>query len=93
MITSTLALLPQLDSSQLRQVADMLKDGDSLEQLVDRWSFNNSQELLAVSARTLGLEWLDSDEGEIPCDALAGFPMKLIHRHEVFPLERGPGWI
>lgn len=93
MITSTLALMPQLDSSQLRQVADMLKDGDSLEQLVDRWSFNNSQELLAVSARTLGLEWLDTDEGEIPCDALAGFPMKLIHRHEVFPLERGPGWI
>ena len=93
MITNTLALLPQLDSSQLRQVADMLKDGDSLEQLVDRWSFNNSQELLAVSARTLGLEWLDTDEGEIPSDALAGFPMKLIHRHEVFPLERGPGWI
>lgn len=93
MITNTLALLPQLDSSQLRQVADMLKDGDSLEQLVDRWSFNNSQELLAVSARTLGLEWLDTDEGELPCDALAGFPMKLIHRHEVFPLERGPGWI
>ncbi|MCC7336635.1 MAG: type II/IV secretion system protein [Pirellulaceae bacterium] len=93
MITNTLALLPQLDSSQLRQVADMLKDGDSLELLVDRWSFNNSQELLAVSARTLGLEWLDTDEGEIPSDALAGFPMKLIHRHEVFPLERGPGWI
>ena len=93
MITSTLALLPQLDSSQLRQVADMLKDGDSLEQLVDRWSFNNSQELLAVSARSLGLEWLDTDEGELPADALAGFPMKLIHRHEVFPLERGPGWI
>lgn len=93
MITNTLALLPQLDSSQLRQVADMLKDGDSLERLVDRWSFNNSQELLAVSARTLGLEWLDTDEGDVPADALEGFPMKLIHRHEVFPLERGPGWI
>lgn len=93
MITNTLALLPQLDSSQLRLVADMLKDGDSLEHLVDRWSFSNSQELLAVSARSLGLEWLDTDEGELPADALAGFPMKLIHRHEVFPLERGPGWI
>ncbi len=93
MITNTLALLPQLDSAQLRQVADMLRDGDSLEQLVDRWSFNNSQELLAVSARCLGLEWLDTDEGDIPVDALEGFPMKLIHRHEVFPLERGPGWI
>ncbi|MCA9131810.1 MAG: type II/IV secretion system protein [Planctomycetales bacterium] len=93
MITNTIALQPRLDSAQLRQVADMLRDGESLESLVDRWSFNNGQELLAVSARTLGLEWLESDEGDLPPDALDGFPMKLIHRHEVFPLERGPGWI
>ncbi|TWU17144.1 Type II secretion system protein E [Novipirellula galeiformis] len=93
MIANTVALHPQLDSTQLRQLADTLRDGDPLETLVDRWSFNNRQELLAVSASSLGLEWLDTDEGDLPADAMEGFPMKLIHRHEVFPLERGPGWI
>ncbi|MCR9295964.1 MAG: GspE/PulE family protein [bacterium] len=93
MITNTNTLQTLLDSSQLRQLAECLRGGDLLESLVDEWSFNSSTELLAVGARTLGLEWLESDHVEVASDALEGFPVKLIHRHEIFPLERGMGWI
>ena len=91
MISNSQALEPTLDSAQLRQLADRLNVGESLEELVEQWSFNNSQELLATSARSMRLEWLESDDCEVASDTLAGFPAKLIHRHSVFPIERGSG--
>jgi len=93
MITNLNTMQPLLDSSQLRQLADRLRVGEILESLVDEWSFNSADELLSVGARSLGLEWLESDANDVPADALEGFPIKLIHRHEIFPLERGPGWL
>lgn len=82
-----------LDPDQLRQLADCLGAGGSLDPLVERWSFNSTQELLASSAATMRLEWLETDGNDLPTDALEGFPAKLIHRHAVFPLERGEGWL
>ncbi len=93
MITNLNTMQPLLDSSQLRQLADRLRGGEVIESLVDEWSFNSADELLSVGARSLGLEWLETDISDVPADALEGFPIKLIHRHEIFPLERGPGWL
>ncbi|MCF7960296.1 MAG: GspE/PulE family protein, partial [Pirellula sp.] len=84
---------PLLDSVQLRQLADCLSLGDSLDQLAEQWSFNSSLDLLATSARSMKLDWLDTDNGDFAPETLEGFPAKLIHRHGVFPLERGPGWL
>jgi type II secretion system protein E len=93
MIINNKSLQPLLDSSQLRQLANRLRDGDSLDLLADEWSFNSPLELLSMGARSLGMDWLDTDDIEVSSDALDGFPLKLIHRHDVFPLERGPGWL
>ncbi len=93
MISNTKALEPTLDSAQLRQLADRMNIGESLEELVEQWSFNSSQELLATSARSMRLEWLESDDCEVADNTLEGFPAKLIHRHAVFPIERGDGWL
>lgn len=93
MISPSKAFEPTLDSAQLRQLADRLIAGGSLEELIEQWSFNNAEELLASSARSMRLEWLQSDDCEIASDALEGFPVKLIHRHAVFPIERGDGWL
>ena len=93
MISNSTGMHPLLDSVQLRQLADCLSLGDSLEQLSEQWSFNSPHELLATSARSMNLEWLDSDSVELAIETLEGFPAKLIHRHAVFPLERGTGWL
>lgn len=93
MIINTKTLEPQLDSSQLRQLALRLRDGESLASLAEQWAFDSPGHLLSVGARSMGLEWLESDDIELAEDALIGFPIKLIHRYEIFPLERGDGWL
>ena len=40
-----------------------------------------------------GIECLESEELQVEPTALEGFPLKLIHRHEVFPLERSEQWL
>jgi len=82
-----------LDSVKLRELADCLNAGAPLDALVERWSFPSSNELLETGARSMQIEWLGSDESEVAGDALDGFPAKLIHRHSVFPLEKGDGWL
>lgn len=82
-----------LDSVKLRELADCLNAGAPLDTLVERWSFPSSIELLETGARSMQIEWLGSDESDVTGDALDGFPAKLIHRHSVFPLEKGEGWL
>lgn len=93
MISDPSGIEPLLDSVKLRELADCLNGGSPVDALAQRWSFPSAQELLATSARSMQLEWLASDETEISGDSLDGFPAKLIHRHAVFPLERGEGWM
>jgi type II secretion system protein E len=88
MITNTTSLTPSLDPLQLRNVADCLRDKASLQSLAQQWEFDGERDLLIETARALGLEWLDSDDVTIDPVAMEGFPLKLIHRHEVFPLDR-----
>ena len=93
MISDPSGIEPLLDSVKLRELADCLNGGSPVDALAQRWSFPSAQELLATSARSMQLEWLASDETEVSGDSLDGFPAKLIHRHAVFPLERGEGWM
>jgi type II secretion system protein E len=88
MITNTTSLTPSLDSSQLRNVADCLREKSSLQALAQQWEFDGERDLLIETARALGLEWLETDDVQVDVSAMDGFPLKLIHRHEVFPLER-----
>lgn len=93
MISNANGMQPVLDSVKLRELADCLNAGAPLDTLVERWSFPSSIELLETGARSMQIEWLGSDESDVTGDALDGFPAKLIHRHSVFPLEKGEGWL
>ena len=42
MISNPNGMQPLLDSVKLRELADCLNGGSTIEQLVERWSFNNS---------------------------------------------------
>jgi len=93
MITNVQNLTRSLEADQLRQVAMAIRDPASLASLALQWDFDSGQSLLEQVATTLGLEWLGTDEFDFDSGALEGFPLKLIHRYDVFPLERTDQWI
>lgn len=93
MITNVQKLTRSLEADQLRQVAMAIRDPASLASLALQWDFDSGQSLLEQVATTLGLEWLGTDEFDFDSGALEGFPLKLIHRYDVFPLERTDQWI
>jgi general secretion pathway protein E len=64
------------------------RDKTSLQSLAQQWEFEGERDLLIETARSLGLEYLETDDVQVDPSAMEGFPIKLIHRHEVFPLER-----
>jgi type II secretion system protein E len=88
MITSTTSLTSSLEATQLRQLANCMHDRQALASLASQWDFDGERGLLRETARTLGLEWLESDDQPVEPEALEGFPLKLIHRHDIFPIER-----
>lgn len=93
MITDANTLGPSLDTEQLRQIAEAIRNPASIASLALQWDFESGQSLLERVARTLGLEWLGAEESDVDRSALDGFPLKLIHRYEIFPLERGDSWL
>lgn len=93
MIANTGALAPPLDGAQLRRVAEHLDAGEGLDGLAKEFALSGTKDLLASSAQALGLEWIANDHLDVTTDAIERFPIKLIHRHEVFPVERGDGWL
>lgn len=93
MITNVQNLTRSLEADQLRQVATAIHDPTSLASLALQWDFDSGQALLEQVAMTLGLEWLGTDDIDFDSGALQGFPLKLIHRYDVFPLERTDQWI
>jgi len=93
MISSPNGTRPLLEPEQLRELARAFADAGALEELTQRWSFDSSSELLATSARSMKMEWLDNDNIENPEQTLQGFPARLIYRYSVFPIERGDGWL
>ena len=93
MITNTNSITPQLDASQLRAIADLLRDRQPIDALVQQFEFDSERELMVETARAMGLEWFEGDESSTEATTLDGFPLKLIHRHEVFPLERTDQWM
>ena len=69
MIANTGAMAPQLDSAQLRRVAEHLDSGLGLDSLAKEFSLTGAKDLLAGSARALGLEWIASDHLEVASEA------------------------
>lgn len=93
MITNVQSITPTLSPEQLRQVAEAIHDPGALASLALQWDFGGPRELLAETARVLGLEWIGGDDIDVKPEAMEGFPLKLVHRYDVFPLERTDRWI
>jgi general secretion pathway protein E/type IV pilus assembly protein PilB len=79
----------KLNAVQMRIARAALADGDRLQQAtLNQLGARNEEIALVAIAAKLGVPVVDVAKSEIPSDALENFPIKLVHRRNVFPLGR-----
>lgn len=71
----------------LAEIAQSLRSGVNLEEVADQLAIDNVEQLMEQVGESLGVE-LFSSEMEVESGALEGFPAKLIHRFEIFPIKK-----
>jgi general secretion pathway protein E len=80
--------LPVLDRFHLKTVARAMKIRRPLEEVAAELEFSSVGDLLEATANALEIDVVDLDHVEVDGSLLDDFPIKLIHRFEVFPLRR-----
>ncbi len=75
-----------LDDRQLGLAHEALGAGGRLDRVVVEMGFVSEENALAAIGEELGLETVDLANVEVDLSLLKGFPVKLIHQHQVFPI-------
>ncbi|MBR4833817.1 MAG: type II/IV secretion system protein [Thermoguttaceae bacterium] len=79
----------KLNAVQMRIARAALADGERLQQATLNQLGARTEEIALVAiAAKLGVPVVDVAKSEIPADVLENFPIKLVHRRNVFPLGR-----
>ena len=81
----------KLDPRQLQIAWDAQNRDGRLNQVLAELGCSSEEEALAAVAETLGLGFVDLASEAIDLSVLNDFPIKLIHRFEVFPIRREEG--
>lgn len=77
-----------LDRRRLAVIAEAIRNGQPLSSISSDLQFEDSTQLLETVGTTLRLPVVDLAEIEVDESLLEGFPVRLIHRHELFPIAR-----
>jgi general secretion pathway protein E/type IV pilus assembly protein PilB len=85
-LTDTDASIPVLTPDQLSVARDAHATGVGLEEVVQRLGCESQTQVLAAVARTLGLDTIELREAKPDLQLLESFPVRLIHRFQIFPL-------
>ena len=78
----------RLDRVQLARIADLLKSKQPIETVADELGIDSPKALLTGIAASLRLPLVDLSEVEVDDSLLEQFPVRLVHRHEFFPISR-----
>jgi general secretion pathway protein E len=78
----------ELDPRQLNLVRRALETEGRLDQVARELGWETEEALLQALAAAVGMELIDVTKYELDLSLLDSFPLKLIHRHDVFPLRR-----
>ncbi|MDD4267235.1 MAG: type II secretion system ATPase GspE [Pirellulales bacterium] len=76
-----------LDARKLKIAREAQTRDGSLQLVARELGFDSEEQALAAVGATLGMDIVDLAKTKIDLGALGSFPIKLIHRHLVFPLE------
>jgi general secretion pathway protein E len=80
--------LPKLDQIHLQTISRALQNSRPLDEIAVELEFNSLADLLLATSRALGIKLVDLDETDVDAAILDDFPLRLIHRHEIFPIAR-----
>ena len=80
--------LPKLDQIHLQTISRALQNSRPLDEIAVELEFNSLADLLLATSRALGIKLVDLDETDVDAEILDDFPLRLIHRHEIFPIAR-----
>ena len=78
----------RLSSSDLRRARDIFGTSGQLDVLAAEVGLNSEVEVLEAIGDSLGLAVVDLSAIDVSASLLDDFPVRLVHRHGVFPLER-----
>jgi general secretion pathway protein E/type IV pilus assembly protein PilB len=84
--TSSQPIRKPLDARQLALARQAQSTRGRLDQVAAELGLANEEEALKAVAAALGLEFVDLSSTKPDLGLLRRFPIKLIHRHNVFPL-------
>ena len=88
MIQSSLSNIPPLERRDLQRVAKTIETGGELQTIANEMAFSSSRGLLKSLAVSMGMQFVDLESVEVDAALLDDFPLRLIHKFEVFPIQR-----
>ncbi len=84
--SSTSASFPLLERRDLQRLAKTIESGGELHEIAAELDFDSTRLLLQSVARSMGMPFADLEAIDVDSSLLDDFPLRLIHRFEVFPL-------
>ena len=75
-----------LDCTHLKSIAASIKQQRPLAEVANELEFGSVGDLLAAIASALNIRVMSLEGADVDAAVLEKFPLKLIHRYEVFPL-------
>ncbi len=81
----------QLSAADLRRARDLFLSDGHFEQLAFELGLDDEQQAIERLADALALPWIDLTAFPVESDLVSRFPVRLIHRHGVFPLREVGG--
>ncbi len=78
----------RLSQAELRRAKELFQNGEQLSQFANECQFETELEAFQSIGASLGMPVIDLSKVEVEQDALKDFPLRLVHRHFLFPISR-----
>lgn len=82
---------PVVDTAALNLARQAQSAHGSIESITQQLGFRSEEEALVGVAEKLGMKYQDVGSAQIDTECLRTFPIKLIHRYNIFPLYKEHG--
>ena len=82
------AVVRRLSPQELKTAHELFSMGDQLDRFTREHGFDNELDALKSIGDTLGMSVVDMSGFEVDDSILQDFPIRLVHRHGVFPVSR-----
>ena len=79
----------RLTAEELDQIQRLFST-DGLSSVTSEFGFSTELQALQSVAHSLGMSVVDLSKETVDRSILEGFPVRLIHRHGIFPIDRSP---